>query len=827
LTPLPVDAVLPDLVATLKRSRVAVLQADPGAGKTTRVPLHLLDAGLFAGKILMLEPRRIAARAAARRLAESLGEDVGGQVGYRTRGDSRPGTRIEVLTEGVFTRMLQDDPELAGTGCVIFDEFHERALQSDLGLALVLDARSAFRPDLVVLVMSATLDAAAVSRVLGDAPVVSSRGRSWPVETLWLERPVPKGAAARTALERSVRDTVLRAAAETSGGLLVFLPGRPEIGRVAGLLRGHLSDPFVVQELHGSLGPHAQMQVLAPLPGRRRIVLSTSIAETSITIPDIRVVVDAGRARRSRFDPNSGMSRLVTEPVTRAEADQRRGRAGRVAGGWCYRCWTRGEEGALSAFPPPEILIADLAAFALELAVWGATDPGGLRLPTAPPDAAWAEAVVLLKQLGALDAAGRVTGHGKTLARMPAHPRLGHMIVEADARGAGRLATNLAALLENGDPLRRGAGPRPSIDMAARLALLGSGAPDGADEGLLAGVRRDARRLGRILDRTADAPDVSPGAVLSLAYPDRIAVRREGAAPRYLLSGGKGAMTDAAEPLGRAPLLVAADLDGDPREARIRLALPVAKADVLDLHAPMIRAVSVCGWSRRDQAVVARHRVMLGAAALEEKPWEDPPDAVVAAALIAGIRDLGLEVLPWTPSARRFASRVEWARAQGEPQLPAFSDAALAEELEAWLLPYIGGIRRLERLRDVKLFEALRARLSREQQQRVERAAPQAFETPAGRRAEIDYAGPAPAVSVRVQELFGLTTHPTAGRVPLVVHLLSPANRPVQSTSNIPEFWKTSYSDVRRDMRGRYPRHAWPEDPSVAEPAHGARRRRT
>ena len=814
VAPLPIEPILPALGRALREAGRAVLQAPPGAGKTTRVPLYLLETGI-EGRILMLEPRRVAARAAAERLAESLGERTGGRVGYRIRGESVPGSRIEVITEGILTRMLQSDPDLPGVGCVIFDEFHERGLQADLGLALTLEVRAALRPDLRLVVMSATLDAAPVAALMDDAPILTAEGRAHPVETRWLDRPAATGRGQGARLEDAAADLTLAALAETQGGVLVFLPGQAEIARTAARLAPRLPPDVVLQPLHGGLPFAAQRAALAPLDRGRKLVLATAIAETSLTIPDVRVVVDAGRARRARFDPGSGMTRLVTERVTRAEAEQRRGRAGRVAPGWCYRLWTRGEEGGLEPFPPPEIASADLTGLTLDLALWGAASPDALAFLTPPPAPAFAEARALLADLGALDPAGRITDHGRRLASLPVHPRLGHMLLEAAARGAGRLAADLAALLEARDPLRgRGA------DLTLRLAALRDPAA------AVAPIRVEAKRL-RALAAAGRGAGLAPGAALSLAYPDRIAQRRPGPEPRYRLSGGKGARLPSDDPLAVAPLLVAADLDGDPREATIRLALPIAESDLRALHAHRLHAETVCEWSRRDRAVVARERLMLGAIALEDRPWRDAPPDAVAAALAAGIRDLGLDALPWTAAARRFAARVEWLRAHGAPELPDFSPDALAAGLEHWLGPFLAGMTRAADLARLDLLVALQTRLDHTARQRLDRLAPATIAAPTGTTLPIDYAGAAPSVSVRLQEMFGLTAHPTLGpdRIPLVIELLSPARRPVQTTADLPGFWASSYADVRRDLRGRYPKHPWPEDPAAADPTRRAKPR--
>ena len=814
---LPIEPVLGGLWSALEARGLAVLQAPPGAGKTTRVPLFLLERGQ-AGRILMLEPRRVAARAAAERLAASLGEAPGASVGWRIRGESVPGARIEVVTEGVLTRMIQSDPELAGVGCVIFDEFHERALAADLGLALALEIRGALRPDLRLLVMSATLDAGPVAALMGDAPLVTSEGRAFPVETVWLDKPWSRPGGPR--FEAAAAALVAEAVAATEGGVLVFLPGQAEIARVEGLLAQRLGADVAIQPLHGGLSFERQRAALAPLARGRKLVLATSIAETSLTIPDVRVVVDAGRARRARFDPGSGMSRLVTERVSRAEGEQRRGRAGRVAPGWCFRLWTRGEEGALPAFAPPEIASADLAGLALELAVWGAA-AADLAFLTPPPAPALAEARALLADLGALDAAGRITAHGRRLAGLPLHPRLGHMLVVAGSAGAGETAAGIAALAQARDPLR-GVSGRAQTDLALRLAALRDPArveaehPVTVDRGALAAIRAEAARLRRMA--RGEGAGLSAGAVASLAWPDRIGRRRPGEAPRYLLSGGKGAALPEGDRLAGAPLVVAAELDGDPREAQVRLALPVTEAEIRDLHADRLRRERVCAWSRRDRAVRARERLVLGAIAFEDRPWRDAPPEALTAAMAEGVRDLGLASLPWTPALRRLQARAEWLRAQGE-DLADLSDEGLLATLDDWLAPWLAGIVRADQLGALDLRGALEARIGAGRD-RLDRLAPAEITAPTGTRLPIDYGAAAPMVSVRLQEMFGLTAHPTLGprAIPLVVELLSPAQRPVQTTSDLPGFWANTYADVRRDLRGRYPRHPWPEDPAAAEP---------
>jgi ATP-dependent helicase HrpB len=807
---LPIDDVIPDVRAALRAFGRAVLVAPPGAGKTTRVPLALLDQ--IEGRILMLEPRRLAARAAAERMAETLDEAVGDTVGYRIRGEAKVGraTRIEVVTEGILTRMLQSDPSLAGVGAVIFDEFHERSLNADLGLALCWEARGALRNDLVVLVMSATLDAGPVAALLDDAPVVQSEGRAFAVDTIWLDAPLAKAAR----FEASVAALVERAVAETGAGVLVFLPGEAEIRRVEAALSGRLPEGCVIRPLYGAMEMAAQRAAIRAEAGGRKVVLATSIAETSLTIEDIRVVVDAGRARRARVDPGSGMSRLVTERVSRAEADQRRGRAGRVAEGSCYRMWTKGEEGALPAFAPAEIEVADLTPLALELALWGAGHGAGLAFLTPPNPGVLGEARALLESLGAL-AEGRITAHGKALARLPLHPRIGHMLVRA-----GKAAAPLAALLEERDPLPRGG----SVELSLRLAAIADPGRFQRDHGIppnravIARIRTEAKRLARMVE--AREP-LSPAQMAALAYPDRVGLRRPGDVPRFVLSGGKGAVLDEGDPLAGQRLIVVTDTDGNLREAQVRMATVLPEAELRALYGADIRWVKLCEWSRRENRVMAREQERFGALVLDDRVWRDADAQTVARAMLDGVRQIGLRP---SLAAQRFIARVELVRG-AQPDLPQMTEAALMDSLENWLLPHIAGVRTAEDWKRFDIVDALRARLDWGQMQRLDAAAPAQFETPLGRRVPVDYSGEAPEIAVRLQEMFGLTRHPLVGRTPIRVTLLSPAGRPVQTTTDLPAFWATSYADVRKDMRGRYPRHPWPEDPTAATPTLRAKPR--
>ncbi len=824
---LPIEAVLTELTDALRAHGRAVLQAPPGAGKTTRVPLAVLESGLTdAGadgqanrRIVMLEPRRLAARAAAERMAESLGERVGETVGYRIRGEAKisRATRIEVVTEGILTRMLQGAPDLPGVGAVIFDEFHERSLNADLGLALCLEVVGALREDLILLAMSATLDAEPVAALMG-APIVTSQGRAFDVETRWLERPLAPKARRATALA----DLVVQAEAETrtmGGGILVFLPGEREIREAEAALGRQLPQNCQIRPLYGALPFAAQRAAIAPVAAgpenTRKVVLATSIAETSLTIEDVRVVVDGGQARRARFDPGSGMARLVTERVTRAEADQRRGRAGRVATGVCYRFWTKGEEGALAAYPPAEIEAADLTGLALELALWGAQE-SDLPFLSPPPEGALAEARALLGDLGALDRRGGITDHGRALAALPLHPRLGHMLMRA-----GPEAATLAALMAERDMLR-GA----PVDLGLRLEALRDPGQFRRTRGIephratLERVRSEAKRL-RPLAKSVPNAGLSAAAMAALAYPDRIAGRRKGDAPRYLLSGGKGAVLDVNDPMAGAPLLVVTDTDGNPREARIRAAMTITESELRALFADQIGWHDLCRWSKRARRVEARRQERLGALVLDDQRWKDAPDDAMARAMLEGVRLLGLRL---EGAAARFAARVEMARADGA-DLPDFSEPALLDTLEDWLLPHLAGVRSAEDWKRFDPLPALRARLNWTQTEALNAATPSHFTTPLGHRVPITYGAEGPEIEVRLQELFGVTRHPIAAGQPLKISLLSPARRPVQVTRDLPGFWAGSYGDVRKDMRAAYPRHPWPEDPTQAAPTVRAKPR--
>ncbi len=828
---LPIDEVLPALQAALQRGPNAVVEAPPGAGKSTVVPIALLEESwLRGGRIVMLEPRRLATRAVATRMARTLGESPGETVGYRMRLETRVSrrTRIEVVTEGVFTRMLQSDPALEGVAAVLFDEFHERSLHADTGLAFALDAQANLAPELRLVVMSATLDGAAVAKLLGDAPVVTAAGRVYPVDVKHLGTGMPLLPGGREEPLIAVVRAIRRALQEAEGDMLVFLPGAGEIRRVQGML----DEPGAeVLPLYGELGPDAQDAALAPARlGRRKIVLATNIAETSLTIDGVRIVIDAGLERRSLFDPSSGMNRLEVHRISRASAEQRAGRAGRTAPGVCYRLWGEGAERSLAAYAPPEVCVADLAPLALDLAAWG-TDAGALRWLDPPPAATLASSRDLLRRLGALDEAGRITAHGKAMQEFPAHPRLAHLLLEARRLGVAPLGAELAALLSDRDLLRAGGAMRDS-DIRTRLETLRRGT--GADRGALDRARRAQRAFEQQSGQSARIPsaDVDAGVLLAFAYPDRIGRRRPGGEARYQLANGRGAVFPGPESIAREEFIVAIDLDDREREAQIRLAAPLSRADLLEHFGEHVRRAEEVHWDERTETIVARRAVWLDDLLIEEKPLPEPPRDATAAAMLEGVRSLGLDVLPWDDEARNFVARCEFVRGLGRKELadwPDFSREALVADL-GWLEPFLDGITRRSQLARVPLLDALRSRLTYPQQQKLDELAPTHITLPTGSRARIDYIDDnAPCASMRMQEVFGLAATPRigGGAVPVTFKLLSPAQRPLQVTRDLASFWSNAYIDVRKDMRGRYPRHYWPENPLEAEPTRRAKPRGT
>jgi ATP-dependent helicase HrpB len=827
IPPLPVTAALPALREALARQPNAVLHAPPGAGKSTGVAPALLDAPWLGGRgIIMLEPRRLAARAVADHIATLLGERVGETVGYRMRMDTRvgPRTRIEIVTEGILTRRMQGDAGLENIGCVIFDEFHERSLQADLGLALVLDAQRHLRPDLRVLVMSATLDTAAVARLLGGAAVIGAEGLSHPVETRYLERP------SEVSIDRQASAAILRALREEPGDVLVFLPGAGEIRRVAGALAEQaLPADTRVLPLYGDLSHDEQDRAIRPAAaGERKVVLATNIAETSLTIEGVRVVIDGGLERRARFDPSSGMSRLGTVRISQASADQRRGRAGRLGPGVCYRLWTGARQRALAAQTPAEILEADLAPLALELAVWGA-DADALAWLDPPPAATLGQARDLLGELGALDRDGRITPHGREMAAIGAHPRLAHLLLRSRDAGVSTTGCALAALLTERDVLR---GRERDADIRSRLELLQEKLPPGKGSAPL--VQRAAKyfqRQLRVREGAGQIETAEAGWLLACAYPDRIGRWREPRSGRYQLTNGRGAFFAEPQALASSEFIVVAELDAGEREARIYLAAPLDRGEIERHFGTDIGEADRVWWDSREQAVLARRQRRLGELVLDDAPVRKPDSDAVATAMLAGIRELGLDALPWTRDLRTWQARVLLLRAANasppEPW-PDVSDAALLDSLEHWLSPWLAGASRRQHLAKLPLGDALRGLLTREQQRRLDELAPTHIGVPSGSRIAVDYLdGATPSLSVRLQEVFGLQDSPrlAGGHIPVLMKLLSPARRPVQVTQDLRSFWQKGYHEVRRELKGRYPKHYWPEDPHQAQPTRRVRPR--
>ena len=818
---LPIHEALPALKAALATRTAAVLVAPPGAGKTTVVPLELLaEPWVGGGKIIVLEPRRLAARAAAERMAATLGEPVGQSVGFRVRMQSKvsAATRIEVVTEGVFTRMILSDPELAGVACVIFDEFHERSLDADLGLALARDAQSVLREDLRILVMSATLDGAAVARLLADAPVIESLGRAWPVETHYLGRASLAGESGRLRLEDHTARAVERALAAETGSLLVFLPGQGEIRRTAERLAERVWPDIEIAPLYGALDPRDQDRAIAPAPpGKRKVVLATSIAETSLTIQGVRVVIDSGQARVPRFDPASGLTRLATVRVSRAAADQRRGRAGRTEPGVCYRLWDEVETRALAAFADPEMLDADLSGLALDLARWGAKDASGLAFLDPPPTAAFAEAKGLLVRLEALTADGVLTPHGRALADMPLPPRLAHMVLKAAETGQAPRAARIAALITE-----HNLGGR-DVDLRHRLeSFERDRGPRARDAKALAD--RWAGLTGKSAqDRSRVGEPLSDGLLLAFAYPERVA-RARGPQGEFQLVSGRGAFVEPTDALARETWLACAELGGGERRDRILLAAPLEEAELLTAFAPQLTIEDRLEESGAGR-LRAKRLTRLGRLVVRETIDDSPDPALIAAALADRVRAEGAASLPWGESTTALRQRLAFVRAR-DPSWPDLSDAALVERLDDWLAPLLIGVRSLTALKPDVLDGALRTLIPWDLRRRLDAEAPARWTAPTGNSFAIDYAAEAgPRVDVRVQEVFGLAVHPSVGGAPITMSLLSPGHRPIQTTKDLPGFWKGSWKDVRADMRGRYPKHLWPEDPATAQPTARAKPR--
>lgn len=815
LPALPVTEALPGLLSALRETSSAVLVAPPGAGKTTLVPLALLDEPWRGdGRILLLEPRRIAARASARRMAELLGEQPGETVGYAMRMESRvgPKTRILVVTEGVLARMILDDPELAGISAILFDEFHERSLDGDFGLALALDVQGALRPDLRLVVMSATIDGARVASLLGDAPVIRSEGRSFPVDIRHAERGPDEP------VEDAMARTIRSALAGEDGSILAFLPGQREIERTAERLDGRVATNVDIVPLFGNLDARTQDAAIRPAPaGRRKIVLATSIAETSLTIDGVRVVVDSGLSRLPKYEPATGLTRLETVRVSRASADQRAGRAGRTQPGVAIRLWRAEQTAALPAFTPPEILEADLSGLVLDAAAFGVTDLATLAFLDPPPKPALEEARTLLADLGAIDAQGRLTETGQALRRLALPVRLAHMVAEAAKAGNGQAAADLAVLLTE-----RGLGG-PSADLERRLDGFRRDRSPRAEN-----ARALARRLAKSAADRGSESSPSAGALLLHAFPDRVA-RARGGLGRFVLANGRGASIEETDPLARAPFLVVADLQGKAQNARIVAAAAVTEDEVRSALGDRIERRVDTSYDAEKRAVRVRETIALGAIQLGERQLPSPTGAEANRAVLEAVRANGLAILPWEKSAETLRRRLAWLHSGlGEPW-PDMTDAALIDRIDAWLLPFLPGEAALARIAPSVLVEGLMSLVPYDLQRKVAELAPTHFTVPTGNSLPIRYEDEWPVLAVRVQELFGLDTHPAiaGGTVPLTLELLSPAHRPIQTTRDLPGFWRGSWADVRSDMRGRYPRHVWPEDPREAAPIARAKPRGT
>ena len=819
--PYPINEVLPRLLDIFQHAKNIVLSAPPGAGKTTQVPVTLLASEWMAQKkIIMLEPRRLAARRAAEYMAAQLGEKAGQTIGYRIHGEAviSKHTRIEVVTEGILTRVLQHEPELPNVAVVIFDEFHERSIHADLGLAMTLDVQEHLRPDMRILVMSATLDGLAIAKLLGDARIIESKGQSFPVATHYARFTSEKSVEAR------IVDTIMRALDQQEGDLLVFLPGRREMRRVENLLwEKRLSEDVLVHSLYGDAPYQHQSSALSPAPpGKRKVILSTSIAETSLTIDGVCVVIDSGLARISQFDVRRGMSGLLTVPVSKAVADQRRGRAGRQQPGVCYRLWMETEHEKLSKYPQPEIKTADLAPLTLDLARWGTPDGSNLRFLDSPPAAHLTQAHALLKSLGAADQIGKLTSHGKAMSDLPIHPRLAHMILRGRELGFGSLACDIAALLEERDIL---AGKKDTdIDLTLRLHILYS--QRAGDEDVRERISSQSRRLKQltgIRNELKEKEESAPGILLALAYPDRIARRRENQTSRYQMTSGASAVLPSGSLLAREEFLAIGEVDGLGTDVRVFLAAPLEQQQLEKVFADDLVHHEEIYWSETENKVIARKITKLGAVILAERNLEARGEHVLKA-MLDGIRHMGIQCLPWDKETRAFQQRVQWLRRHSNSleNIPDLSDAALIASIEVWLAPFLDGVWKKERLRTLSLLKIIQSQITRSVNQQIDLLAPSHLKLPSGSIAALDYSGDQPVLAVRLQELFGQVDTPKIfnGKVSVLIHLLSPARRPLAVTQDLHSFWTTVYPEIRTQMRARYPKHVWPEDPLRAKPTN-------
>ena len=796
---LPIHDVITQVQEAITFGKRAVIVAPPGAGKTTIVPLKLLDNPNINGQIIILEPRRLAARAAASQMAAILNERIGETVGFKIKGLTKVGkqTRIVVMTEGILIRMIQSDPSLSEVGCIIFDEFHERSINSDLGLALSLQLAEILRSDLRIIVMSATLDVGPVSDLLETKAPIISDGRAYQVNCEYLSRPSSKNVRLWENFAKLISD----AFEMTEGGILAFLPGEAEIRATEKLLKEKLPNTAIIMPLYGSLPFEQQNKILEPLKNEtlRKVVLSTSIAETSLTISGIKVVVDSGYTRRSRYDPASGMSRLITQKISKAEANQRMGRAGRVASGWCYRNWAVSEEGGMLEFPPSEIEISDLSNFALELSLWG-SKPESMKFLTKPEPNRLAKAYELLTQIGAISGQNKITPHGREIAKFPCHVRLAHMLISV-----GKKSAIIAALLQNRDIMF----DKNNSDFQMRLNKFDDGFYSGEiNAGLYSKIKIDLKVFENLVQQNTA---FSSAQSLALAFPDRIGKKRDGSNSKYILSSGKGAYVNKDDPLSRKKYIVAVDMDGDQKDSKIRLGIEISESEIRELFADTIVWQETCYWSTREKRVKAIRKEVLGKITLKSQTWTNPPTEKISSAILKGIEDLGFN---FSPAEKQFIARVKF----GGEDYPNMEISHLQETAKEWLTPFIKNIKTADDWKKFDCLPALRNLLSWKQLSKLDEVVPKHFVSPLGRKLSIDYLGQHPSVELRMQELFGQKLHPMIKKKPLLLTLLSPAGRPLQKTMDLPNFWKTSYLEIRKEMRGRYPKHSWPETPENEKP---------
>ena len=796
---LPIHDVITQVQEAITVGKRAVIVAPPGAGKTTIIPLKLLDNPNINGQIIILEPRRLAARAAASQMAAILNEKIGETVGFKIKGLTKVSkqTRIVVMTEGILIRMIQSNPSLSEVGCIIFDEFHERSINSDLGLALSLQIAEILRSDLRIIVMSATLDVGSVSDLLDTKAPIISDGRAYPVNCEYLSRPRSKNDKLWENFAKLVSD----AFEMTEGGILAFLPGEAEIRATEKLLKEKLPNSAIIMPLYGSLPFEQQNKILEPLKDEtfRKVVLSTSIAETSLTISGIKVVVDSGYTRRSRYDPTSGMSRLITQKISKAEANQRMGRAGRVASGWCYRNWAVSEEGGMSEFPPSEIEISDLSNFALELSLWG-SEPESMKFLTMPEPNRLTKAYELLNQLGAISGQNKITPHGRDIAKFPCHVRLAHMLSKA-----GKKSAIIAALLQNKDIMF----DKYNSDFQLRLNKFDEALHSGEiSAGLYSKIKIDLKIFQNLLQHDSS---FSSAQSLALAFPDRIGKKRDGSNSKFILSSGKGAYVHKDDPLSRKKYIVAVDIDGDKKDSKIRLGIEISENEIRELFAVKIVWQETCYWSTREKRIKAIRTEVLGKIPLKSQTWTNPPTERISSAILEGIKDLGFN---FGPAEEQFITRVKI----GGEEYPNMEISHLQETAKEWLTPFVKNIKTADDWRKFDCLPALRNLLSWEQHRKLDKVVPKYFVSPLGRKLSIDYLGEHPSVELPMQELFGQKSHPMIKKKPLLLTLLSPAGRPLQKTMDLPNFWRTSYLEIRKEMRGRYPKHSWPERPENEEP---------